>query len=91
MGDLNGGQILKRLLARSLNLTPAMLSFYDFLSIADLNAFKGEYRNCLEEAGLQVLDAETVVEESAEAFRLNIALSREIEELAGSQEGSQPD
>jgi heme oxygenase len=91
MGDLNGGQILKRLLARSLNLTPAMLSFYDFPSIADLNAFKGEYRNCLEEAGLQVLDAETVVEESAEAFRLNIALSREIEELAGSQEGSPPD
>jgi heme oxygenase len=91
MGDLNGGQILKRLLARSLNLTPAMLSFYDFPSIADLDAFKAEYRNCLEEAGLQVLDTEAVVEASAEAFRLNIALSKEIEELAGSQEGSPPD
>ncbi|MGF1622668.1 MAG: heme oxygenase (biliverdin-producing) [Rhodomicrobiaceae bacterium] len=91
MGDLNGGQILKRLLARSLNLAPAMLSFYDFPGIADLDAFKADYRDCLEQAGLQVTDAESIVEEAAEAFRLNIALSKEIEELADSGEASPPD
>ncbi len=88
MGDLNGGQILKRLLARSLNLTPEMLSFYDFPSIADLDTFKAEYRNCLEEAGRLVPEAESVVEASAEAFRLNIALSREIAEWAGREEAN---
>ena len=30
LGDLSGGQILQRLLARSLDLQPSELSFYDF-------------------------------------------------------------
>ncbi len=40
LGDLSGGQILQRLLARSLELRPAELSFYDFPRYADLAALK---------------------------------------------------
>ena len=40
LGDLSGGQILQRLLARSLELRPAELSFYDFPRFPDLAALK---------------------------------------------------
>ena len=44
LGDLSGGQIMKRLLAKSLGLEADALAFYDFPAIADLSAFKSEYR-----------------------------------------------
>ena len=40
LGDLSGGQILQRLLAKSLALTPQQLSFYDFPRFDDLAALK---------------------------------------------------
>jgi heme oxygenase len=38
LGDLSGGQILQRLLARSLQLRPSELSFYEFPRFSDLQA-----------------------------------------------------
>jgi heme oxygenase len=75
LGDLSGGQILQRLLARSLELRPVELSFYDFPGYADLGALKAEYRNSLERAGARVTDPLAIVEEGAIAFSLNIDLS----------------
>ena len=75
LGDLSGGQILRRLLARSLALRDDELSFYDFKSFADPAALKTDYRNALEAAGRLAADPAAIVAEGATAFSLNIALS----------------
>ncbi|HTO61991.1 MAG TPA: biliverdin-producing heme oxygenase [Bradyrhizobium sp.] len=75
LGDLSGGQIVRRLLARSLNLPPAALSFHDFPAIADIAAFKAEYRAAIDHAGDESEDFGAIVEEGALAFELNIDLS----------------
>ncbi len=75
LGDLSGGQILQRLLTRSLELCPDQLSFYGFPRYADLTTLKTSYREALDRAGVLTRDPESVVEEGALAFTLNIDLS----------------
>jgi heme oxygenase len=75
LGDLSGGLILQRLLARSLDLRPAELSFYDFPKYPDLAALKAAYREALDRAGSLASDPTNVIEEGALAFTLNIDLS----------------
>ena len=75
LGDLSGGQILSRLLARSLDLPLEALSFYAFPAISDLGAFKLDYRAAIDRAGDESEDFDAVVEEGALAFELNIDLS----------------
>jgi heme oxygenase (biliverdin-producing, ferredoxin) len=79
LGDLSGGQIVRRLLARSLDLPPVALSFYDFPAISDVAAFKSEYRAAIDRAGDESGDFDAIVEEGAVAFRLNIELSIAIQ------------
>jgi heme oxygenase len=83
LGDLSGGRILRRLLARSLALEPSALSFYDFPGIADTEAFKADYRAALDRAAAAMIDVADVVEEAAVAFRLNIAVSEAVHAAAG--------
>jgi len=83
LGDLSGGQIIKRLLARSLDLPATALSFYDFPAISDLAAFKASYRAGIERAGDDLDDFDGVVEEGARAFELNIELSVALQDAAG--------
>jgi heme oxygenase len=75
LGDLSGGQILKKLLARSLELVPEALTFYEFPAIHDLAEFKAGYRSAIDRAGDEIDDFDAIVEEGALAFQLNIALS----------------
>ena len=75
MGDLNGGQVLARLLAKNLGLDAATLSFYDFPGIGEIGAFRARYREWIDAAGDDIDDADAVVAEACEAFALNIALS----------------
>ncbi|MGJ5141680.1 heme oxygenase (biliverdin-producing) [Bradyrhizobium oligotrophicum] len=83
LGDLSGGQIIKKILARSLELEPAALSFYEFTEIADIPRFKDHYRDALEQAGAAMAEHDAVVEEAATAFQLNIALSQALQQAAG--------
>jgi heme oxygenase (biliverdin-producing, ferredoxin) len=82
LGDLSGGQILRRLLARSLGLGPESLAFYDFPQIADVEAFKAGYRAALDRAAGEITDIDGVVEEAALAFQLNIAVSNAVQDAA---------
>lgn len=75
LGDLSGGRILQRLLARSPGLQPAELTFYDFPRFSDLDTLKADYRRALDQAGMIAADRRAVVEEAAIAFSLNIDLS----------------
>jgi heme oxygenase (biliverdin-producing, ferredoxin) len=75
LGDLSGGQILQRLLAKSPGLSPAQLTFYDFPRFADLASLKSGYRDALVRAGVLAADPQGIIEEGATAFTHNIALS----------------
>jgi heme oxygenase (biliverdin-producing, ferredoxin) len=82
LGDLSGGQIVKRLLARSLDLPAPALSFYDFPAIADIATFKSEYRAAIDLAGDESEDFDAIVEEGALAFELNIELAVALQAAA---------
>jgi len=77
-GDLNGGQALKRLLAKSLDLPAECLSFYDFPTIDDLGAFRRSYREALDRSAGRVLRREAVIEAALEAFAINIEISEAV-------------
>ena len=78
LGDLSGGQIMQKLLVKSLALTPEMLSFYRFAQIEDIAAFKAVYHADLDAAGQEIDSPGRVPAEGALAFRLNMAVSDAI-------------
>lgn len=82
LGDLNGGQILKRLIGRRFGLEGAGLAFYDFSPATDPDTLAVAYRAAIDRAGLQLDDAEPVLAEAEAAFRLNIALGKEIQQAS---------
>lgn len=75
LGDLSGGQILKKLLAKKPGLTPAELTFYDFPAYADLAALKSDYRNALDDAGKRAVNPQAIIDEGSVAFQLNTDIS----------------
>ncbi|MCX7318864.1 MAG: biliverdin-producing heme oxygenase [Hyphomicrobiales bacterium] len=75
LGDLSGGQILKKLLARKPGLAPNELTFYDFPAHADLAALKNDYRNALDDAGRRATQKQAIVDEGSVAFQLNTDIS----------------
>lgn len=88
LGDLSGGQILQRLLARIPGIGPEALRFYAFPELGDLARARAAYRRAIDRAGLRLLDREGVLEEAREAFRLNIAL---FEAVARAGVAAQPE
>lgn len=78
LGDLSGGQVLRRLLHRSLGLDASLLSFYEFPGIPDIAVFKAQYRRNLDRAGREIADPAGVLDEALVAFRLNMALSEAV-------------
>lgn len=79
LGDLNGGQILKRMLGKTLGLGADQLGFYSFPAVADPEALAEQCRAALDRTVLAPAAAAAVVEEAMMAFRLNIALSEEVQ------------
>ena len=81
LGDLSGGQILKRLLANKPGLTPSELTFYDFPAHADLAALKSDYRNALDEAGNRATHKQAIVDEGSVTFQLNTDISWAVQKV----------
>lgn len=79
-GDLSGGQILKGLLGKALNLPPQALSFYDFPGIVDHIAFKDAMRHSIDVDVASACDREAVIDEAKLAFEHNIAISKSVQE-----------
>lgn len=82
LGDLAGGRVLASRLATAFDLSPSGLSFYAFPEIADVTAFRRDYRADLDVSGGAVRDLDAVVEEAALAFQLNIDLSEAVQSIA---------
>lgn len=82
LGDLSGGQVMKRLLAESLGLPDHALTFYEFPGIADMAAYKQRFRAALDEAPLAPSDRDTVIRTAIEAFAINIDVSEAVRRAA---------
>ena len=78
LGDLSGGQILRRLLGRSLGLDDSSLAFYAFPDISDIDLFKTEYRAAIDRIGQGMCDVGPLLDEAAAVFEANIELSDAI-------------
>lgn len=82
LGDLSGGRILRRLLARTPGLDEATLNFYTFPDIPDPEAFKGDYRDALDRAGRELAESpeliQSLLDEAVRAFEHNIAVSEAV-------------
>jgi len=78
LGDLSGGQIIKRMLERHYGLDGAGLEFYTFDEIPKAKPFKDLYRERLDGLALDEVETGAAVAEAQEAFRLNRAMFVEL-------------
>ena len=80
MGDLSGGQILKNIAQKAMNLEEGSgTAFYNFEDIADEKAFKVQYRQALDELNVDQATADQIVVEANDAFKLNMKMFQELE------------
>nr|WDA99161.1 heme oxygenase [Gronococcus sybilensis] len=80
LGDLSGGQILKRITQKAMNLHGKEgTEFYNFEDISDEKMFKDEYRNKLNNLNISSTLAQKIVSEANVAFDLNMKIFQELE------------
>ena len=78
LGDLSGGQVLKRITKTTLKVGDGALKFYEFPKIGNHGRYKTEYRTMLDALPLRQADKEMIVEEANLAFTMNIQLFNEL-------------
>ena len=80
LGDLSGGQILKKISQRAMNLSDGQgTAFYEFTEIPDEKEFKNKYRQAMDELPVDMATAEQIVDEANDAFGMNMKLFQELE------------
>ena len=80
IGDLSGGQILKKIAKKALNLEGNNgLNFYDFKMIEDEKKFKESYSKVLNSLPIDQKIADKIIEEANEAFTYNMNMFKELE------------
>lgn len=84
LGDLSGGQIIKRLVRQTFTL-PAEYgtAFYEFPDLLDHEAFKVEYRKKLDALPIDEATARRFVDEANAAFWLNMHLIVDLQPTLG--------
>jgi heme oxygenase len=80
IGDLSGGQILKAIAQKAMNLGEHDgLRFYAFDAIPDEKGFKANYRTTLDALPIDQATADRIVAEANHAFHLNMTMFQELE------------
>jgi heme oxygenase (biliverdin-producing, ferredoxin) len=80
LGDLSGGQILKGIAQRAMNLADGQgTAFYEFTEIPDEKQFKNIYRQRLDELPVDETTVDRIVEEANAAFGMNMKMFNELE------------
>lgn len=74
LGDLNGGQIIARLIRGSETLADVPTSFYEFPALAEPRAAAGEWRARLDALPFTAEECSALVAEAQDGFRRHIAL-----------------
>jgi len=81
LGDLSGGQILRNIAEKALDLPKGEgLHFYEFPKIDDKKAFKTKYREGLDKVTTDTSKINDIIAEANYAFRLNMYM---FDELSG--------
>mmetsp|Transcript_41247 Transcript_41247/g.94900 ORF Transcript_41247/g.94900 Transcript_41247/m.94900 type:complete len:511 (+) Transcript_41247:75-1607(+) len=85
LGDLSGGQLLKRSICRAMPVGSdgEGVEFYDFQNVDHQKDFKNRYRDQLDELEVAPEIADEMVEEANKAFDYNGAIFRHLDEVAG--------
>jgi heme oxygenase len=79
LGDLSGGQMLRRLVRKTFAPLPGDgTAFYEFPDIPDLRAFQAEYRTKLDALPIDMAIARRIVDEANAAVWLNIHLMADL-------------
>ena len=78
LGDLSGGQILKNIANKAMNLNGEGLAFYEFEGISNPGNFKNRYRTALDNLPITWSDGELIINEANYAFKLNMDVFDEI-------------
>lgn len=79
LGDLSGGQILKGIAEKAMNLDGDGTAFYEFETIDDEKEFKNKYRQALNDLPVDLATAEKIVDEANAAFKMNMKMFEELE------------
>jgi heme oxygenase (biliverdin-producing, ferredoxin) len=80
IGDLSGGQILKKIAVNAMNLNEGEgTNFYTFPQIADEKGFKNMYRSTMDSLPITAEKADVIVEEANDAFHHNMKMFQELE------------
>jgi heme oxygenase len=80
LGDLSGGQILKGIAERGMNLSDGNgTAFYEFKGITDEKQFKATYRQAMNDLPIDDATADRIVDEANAAFGMNMKLFQELE------------
>ena len=83
LGDLSGGQVVARLVARHYGVSADALGFYRFEAIAKPKVYKDAYRARLDALPLDDHARAVVVAAAVEAFGLNRAVFADLETARG--------
>lgn len=83
LGDLSGGQVLKKIAQKALDLPSSGegLAFFTFPNIANATKFKQLYRSRMNTLEMTPEVRERAIEEAKTSFLLNIQLFEELQEL----------
>jgi heme oxygenase len=80
LGDLSGGQILKKIAQTAMNLSEGEgTAFYEFEDIADAKEFKNKYREAMNDLPIEQATADRIVAEANAAFGMNMNMFNELE------------
>ncbi len=80
IGDLSGGQILKKIAQKAMNLGDHEgLRFYEFDDISNEKAFKTNYSMTLNSLPIDQNMADLIVQEANRAFEFNMQMFKELE------------
>ena len=80
IGDLSGGQILKKIAKKALNIDGNQgLDFYEFSMIDDEKKFKKSYSDILNNLPINQDIANKIIDEANQAFTYNMKMFKELE------------
>ncbi|KAM6293825.1 heme oxygenase 1 [Porphyrio hochstetteri] len=83
LGDLSGGQVLKKIAQKALQLpsTGEGLAFFTFDGVSNATKFKQLYRSRMNALEMDLATKKRVLEEAKKAFLLNIQVFEALQEL----------
>ena len=76
---MSGGQILKGIAEKAMNLKGEGLYFYEFNKIDNAKEYKTKYRSILDELPLTETQQNDIIVEANYAFRLNMYMFESLE------------